>query len=57
MKWNSAFFAFSLIIEGTREKVLLLKMSLKPIFMNTTGKFENNKTSIIGHDFCDEKKL
>ncbi len=31
-KWNSMFFAFSLIIEGTTEKVLQFIMSLKSIY-------------------------
>jgi hypothetical protein len=51
--WNSMFFAFSLIIEGTTEKVFQIIMSLKStcsrnfgfieqknVFLNTTESFK-----------------
>jgi hypothetical protein len=34
-EWNSTFFSFSLIIEGTTEKVLQFKMPLKQIHNKT----------------------
>ncbi len=32
LQWNSAFFAFSMILEGTTEKVLQFKMPLESIY-------------------------
>jgi len=55
-QWNSAFFAFSLIIEGTTEKVLQCMMPFKSVhnrnfgfieqknvFLNTTESFKQEK--------------
>jgi len=55
-QWDSVFFAFSLIIEGTTEKVLQFIMPLKSIysrnfgfiaqknvFLNTTESFKQEK--------------
>jgi hypothetical protein len=65
-KWNSTFFDFSLIIEGTTEKVLQFIMSLRSIYNQTIGFIEqilyfwalqegsNNKGSINWHYFCHE---
>ncbi len=39
-KWNSTFFAFSLIIEGTTEKVLQFIMSLESIYNKNLGFIE-----------------
>ena len=39
-QWNSAFFAFSLIIEGTTEKVRKLIMPLKSIYSQNLGFIE-----------------
>jgi hypothetical protein len=41
-KWNSTFFAFSLIIEGATEKVLQFTMPLKSIYNKKLG-FANKK--------------
>jgi hypothetical protein len=35
-EWNSTFFAFSLIVEGTTEKVLQFIMPLKSIYPTET---------------------
>ncbi len=65
-EWNSAFFAFSLIIEGTKEKVLQLIMPLKSIYSQNLGFVEqkmhfwtlqtgsNNKKSTNWHYYCHE---
>jgi hypothetical protein len=37
IKWNSTFIAFSLIIEGTTEKVLQFMMPLETIFNQNLG--------------------
>ncbi len=37
LEWNSTFFAFSLIIEGTTEKVLQVIMPLKTIYKQIFG--------------------
>ncbi len=55
-QWSNAFFAFSLIIEGTTEKVLQFILALKSIysrnfgfiaqkniFLNTTESFKQEK--------------
>jgi hypothetical protein len=39
-KWNSKFFAFSLTIEGTTEKVLQFPMPLKSIYNKNLGFIE-----------------
>ncbi len=39
-QWNSAFFAFSLIIEGTTEKVFQFIMPLKSIYNRNFGFME-----------------
>jgi hypothetical protein len=39
-QWNSTFFAFSLIIEGTTEKVLKFIMPLKSIHIRNFGVIE-----------------
>jgi hypothetical protein len=41
-QWNSAFLLFSLIIEGTTEKVLQFKMPLKSIYNRNFGFIEQN---------------
>jgi hypothetical protein len=41
-KWNSAFFALSLIIEGTTEKVLQFIMPLKSFYNRHFGFIEQN---------------
>jgi len=40
MKWNRGFFAFSLIIEGTTEKVLKFIMPLSSIYNRNFGFIE-----------------
>ncbi len=64
VQWNSTFFWFSLIIEGTTEKVLQFIMPLRSIYNQSIGVIEqilffralqkgsNNKGSINGHYFC-----
>jgi hypothetical protein len=47
-QWNSAFFAFSLIKEGTTEKVLQFKMPLKSIYNKTLA--SSNKKCIFEHN-------
>jgi hypothetical protein len=42
-QWNSTFFAFSLIIEGTTEKVLQFIMLLKTIYNGNFGFIEQKK--------------
>jgi hypothetical protein len=37
LEWNSTFFAFSLIIEGTTEKVLQFILPLKTIYKQNFG--------------------
>ncbi len=66
MEWNSTFFDFSLIIEGTTEKVLQFIMPLRSIYNQNIGFIEqilyfwalqkgsNNKRSIHWHYFCHE---
>ncbi len=39
-QWNSKFFAFSLIIEGTTEKVLQFVMPIKSIYNQNLGFIE-----------------
>ncbi len=39
-EWNSAFFAFSLIIEGTTEKVLKFMLPLSSIYKGNFGFIE-----------------
>jgi hypothetical protein len=56
MQWNSRLLAFSLIIEGTTEKVLQFIVVLKSIynknlgfievFLNTIERFKTRKTLI-----------
>jgi hypothetical protein len=41
-QWNSAFFAFSLIIEGTTEKVLQFIMPLKSFYNRNFVSIEQN---------------
>ena len=64
--WNSMFFDFTLIIEGTTEKVLQFIMPLRSIYNQNIGFIEqmlyfwalqkgsNNKGSIHWHYFCHE---
>ncbi len=68
-QWNSMFFAFSLIIEGTTEKVLQFKIPLKLIYNQTLAllnkkcifehkqRSSNNEKAINWHDFCYEKNF
>ncbi len=42
VRWNSTLFAFSLITEGTTEKVLQLKMPLQSIYNQALGFIEQN---------------
>ncbi len=68
-EWNSTFSAFSLIIEGTTEKVLQLMLPLKSIYIINFGFIEHKmyfwtlqrvsskKNSIYWHHFCHEKKI
>jgi hypothetical protein len=42
-QWNSGFFAFLLIIEGTTEKVLQFIMPLKSIYKRNFGFIEQKK--------------
>jgi hypothetical protein len=65
--WNSAFFDFSLIIEGTTEKALKFIMSLKSIYNRNFGFIEqkmyfwtlqwvsSKKNSINWHHFTTKK--
>ena len=39
-QWNSTFFAFWLIIEGAKEKVLQFKMQLKSVYNKNLGFIE-----------------
>jgi hypothetical protein len=51
LKWNNAFIAFSLIIEGTTEKVLksitplksIYNRNFEDVFLNTTESFKKEK--------------
>jgi hypothetical protein len=47
VSWNSTFFAFSLIIEGTTEKVLQCMLPLKSIYNKTLVSL--NKKCIFEH--------
>jgi hypothetical protein len=42
MQWNSTFFAFSIIIEGTTENVMQFIMPLKSIYNKNFGFIEKN---------------
>jgi hypothetical protein len=43
LEWNSTFFVFSIIIEGTTEKVLKLIMPLKSTYNKNLGFIEQKK--------------
>ncbi len=68
-QWNSAFFAFSLIIEGTTEKKLQFIMPLKSIYNRNFGfieqkmnfeqyrEFQARNTQLIDIIFAMEKNI
>ncbi len=67
LQWNSAFFAFSFIIEGNTEKLLQLMIPLKSIYNRNIGFIKQKmylwtlqrvsckKNSSNWHHFCHEK--
>ncbi len=55
--WNSAFFAFSLIIEGTTEKALKFIMPLKLIYNRILGFVEQKSIFEHNREFQARKTL